>query len=157
MLTPTLPLNIFDKTYLSLKQLWQWLSPSKSLPVPCNPLCLILVIFIFILVGSCTATRPGMTTMLDKKALMISKHMKPLTIMHEKGFEYLGKIYRFKQGIFPYIGPSTRSWSIFRIPFCPRIHKGMPMPPSGLSKRHDLVVDSTHKPCFFTFYGPSAT
>jgi hypothetical protein len=129
-------------------------SPSKSLPVPCNPLCLILVFFIYLLVGSCTATRPGMTTMLDKKALMNSKHIAPHPEKQETGFEYHGKLYRIFRRDMPV--PSARR-SSFRIPICRRIHtffpKGMPMPPFELSNRHDLVVASTQRPCF-PFFGP---
>ncbi|GMY18640.1 protein ida [Fagus crenata] len=95
-------------------------SPSKSLHVPCNSLYhLILVIFISLLLASCTATRPGVMVTVERKTSMNSEYMKPLPVKHEKGFQYHGQVFSF----FP---------------------KGTPVPPSGPSKRHNSVVDSKH-------------
>lgn len=86
-------------------------SPSKSIRIaPCmrSTISLILVLFL-LLIGSCTATRPGVT---------ITVNPKPLRGKDEMGFRYHGQIFSF----FP---------------------KGTPVPPSGPSKRHNSVVDST--------------
>ncbi|XVE91360.1 hypothetical protein REPUB_Repub01dG0002900 [Reevesia pubescens] len=66
-----------------------------------------------LLAGSSFATRPGRTMMVDGRVSMTTFGRK-----HETSFQYQGQMFNF----FP---------------------KGIPIPPSGPSKRHNSVVDST--------------
>ncbi|EOY02178.1 Membrane lipoprotein, putative [Theobroma cacao] len=68
---------------------------------------------IMLLAGSSFATRPGATMIIDDKVSMAT-----LRRRHETSFQYQGQMFNF----FP---------------------KGTPIPPSGPSKRHNSVVDST--------------
>ncbi|KAF3432588.1 hypothetical protein FNV43_RR27328 [Rhamnella rubrinervis] len=73
----------------------------------------IMICLILLLLGSCTATRPGKMVMEERKVwstTMENTELQPGK--HETGFEYGGQIFSF----FP---------------------KGTPIPPSGPSKRHN--------------------
>nr|POF06424.1 protein ida [Quercus suber] len=93
-------------------------SLSKSQHASCNTFHVIF--FVFLLVGSCTATRPGVMVMVHRKSTVNSEHMKTLPEKNQTGFRY-------------------RDYQIFG--FFP---KGMPVPPSGPSRGHNSEVDSTH-------------
>ncbi|KAL4347712.1 hypothetical protein GQ457_17G016500 [Hibiscus cannabinus] len=72
------------------------------------------VVFLIILVaGSSSATRPGKTMVVDGRVSVATFPRK-----YETGFQYQAQMFNF----FP---------------------KGIPIPPSGPSKRHNSVVDST--------------
>ncbi|MBA0718278.1 hypothetical protein Golax_006033 [Gossypium laxum] len=72
-----------------------------------------VVFLITLLAGSSFATRPGKTIIVDDTVSMTVFPRK-----YETGFRYQGQMFNF----FP---------------------KGIPIPPSGPSKRHNSVVDST--------------
>ncbi|KAK5776968.1 hypothetical protein PVK06_044933 [Gossypium arboreum] len=72
-----------------------------------------VVFLITLLAGSSFATRPGKTIIVDDTVSMTV-----FPRMYETGFRYQGQMFNF----FP---------------------KGIPIPPSGPSKRHNSVVDST--------------
>ncbi|KAF3959200.1 hypothetical protein CMV_015967 [Castanea mollissima] len=79
----------------------------------------VIFFFFLLLVGSCTATRPGVMVMVHRKPSVNSEHMKTLPEKHQTGFRHHDQIF----GYFP---------------------RGTPVPPSGPSKGHNSVVDSTH-------------
>ncbi|GMI99955.1 inflorescence deficient in abscission (IDA)-like 1 [Hibiscus trionum] len=72
-----------------------------------------VVFLIILLAGSGFATRPGKTMIVGDGVSMAT-----LTRKYETGFRYQGQMFNF----FP---------------------KGIPIPPSAPSKRHNSVVDST--------------
>ncbi|KAE8707387.1 piriformospora indica-insensitive protein 2-like [Hibiscus syriacus] len=75
---------------------------------------IIYAVFLIILVaGSSLASRPGKPMVIDDRVSMAKFPRK-----YETGFAYQGQMFNF----FP---------------------KGIPIPPSGPSKRHNSVVDST--------------
>ncbi|XWS23288.1 hypothetical protein CRYUN_Cryun29cG0108700 [Craigia yunnanensis] len=87
---------------------------SKQMPCTRQLSNIIYVIFlIMLLAGSSFATRPGTTMIVDDTVSMTTFRRK-----HKMGFQYQGQMFNF----FP---------------------KGTPIPPSGPSKRHNSVVDST--------------
>ncbi|GMJ05718.1 inflorescence deficient in abscission (IDA)-like 1 [Hibiscus trionum] len=77
------------------------------------PKIIYVVFLITLLAGSCFATRPGKTMVVDGRVSSVTFPRK-----YETGFRYQGQMFNF----FP---------------------KGIPIPPSGPSKRHNSVVDST--------------
>ncbi|XVE53375.1 hypothetical protein DITRI_Ditri02bG0199200 [Diplodiscus trichospermus] len=78
-----------------------------------NVICVIFLIML--LAGSCSATRPGATLVVDNNKVSMTSFRRK----YETGFRFHGQMFNF----FP---------------------KGTPLPPSGPSKRHNSVVDSTH-------------
>ncbi|PRQ40450.1 hypothetical protein RchiOBHm_Chr4g0436131 [Rosa chinensis] len=77
---------------------------------------------VLLLIGSCAATRQGKTLVdHDQRVYMNMEHTKELNLKkHQTAFRFRGEIFSF----FP---------------------KGSPVPPSGPSKRHNSVVNSTPK------------
>ncbi|KAK9276368.1 hypothetical protein L1049_005901 [Liquidambar formosana] len=89
-------------------------SSSKSINLSCYLLNLLLLL---LLIGSCTATRPVKMAMVNRVSTN-TEHLKPHPRKHEANSRYHGQVFNY----FP---------------------KGTPIPPSGPSKRHNSVVDST--------------
>ncbi|KAL2347490.1 hypothetical protein Fmac_001490 [Flemingia macrophylla] len=86
---------------------------SKSLHLPCKTLSLVLFFVYLLLVGPCVAIRTGQTMSLNER-----REVQLLKGKHNQpSFPYQSMVFNF----FP---------------------KG-PVPPSGPSKRHNAVVDST--------------
>ncbi|KAM0961430.1 hypothetical protein ACFX13_021128 [Malus domestica] len=87
----------------------------------CKNTVFVVLLVLNLLMGCCTATRLGKTLVvsLDGKALMNLDHTETFNPRkHKTGFRYKGQIFSY----FP---------------------KGTIIPPSGPSKRHNSVVDST--------------
>ncbi|KAK2635889.1 hypothetical protein Ddye_030681 [Dipteronia dyeriana] len=92
---------------------------SKSIHLSCKTIYFLSFILLLI-IGSCTATRPGSTMFVEdkQKQPLDSENTKTHRRRFETGFRFQGQMFNF----FP---------------------KGTPIPPSGPSKRHNSVVDST--------------
>ncbi|KAL5759231.1 hypothetical protein ACOSP7_017758 [Xanthoceras sorbifolium] len=93
---------------------------SKSMHLSCKTIYLPSLFLLLLIIGSCSATRPGSTMFVEEKQSLDSENHK-ITQHRRKfqtGFRYQGQMFNF----FP---------------------KGTPIPPSGPSKRHNSVVDST--------------
>ncbi|KAL9389441.1 hypothetical protein Peur_018046 [Populus x canadensis] len=73
-----------------------------------------LLFIIFLLVTSCSATRPGATLMGDKDTLKESENVKPYRRLYETSFGHRNHVFNF-------------------------LPKGVPIPPSGPSKRHNSI------------------
>ncbi|KAJ6899403.1 hypothetical protein NC652_025769 [Populus alba x Populus x berolinensis] len=74
-----------------------------------------LLFIIFLLVTSCSATRPGATLMGDvKDTLKESENAKPYRRLYETSFGHRNHVFNF-------------------------LPKGVPVPPSGPSKRHNSI------------------
>lgn len=85
----------------------------------------LILLLVLVLIGSCAATRQGrqgkMMVDHDQRVYMNMEHTEELNLSkHHTGFRFRGQIFSF----FP---------------------KGSPIPPSGPSKRHNSVVNSTPK------------
>lgn len=91
-------------------------SKSPSMHLSCKPICLVFIFFL--VVGSCTATRPGRMMMAEQEESNERAHMNPQEHKFKTSFQQGGQMFNF----FP---------------------KGVPIPPSGPSKRHNSFVDST--------------
>lgn len=88
---------------------------SKPMHLSCKSFCVILLLVFLLFVGSCTATRTGATMRLK----LINESTEHLRRKHQPGFPYnKGLVFNY----FP---------------------KGTLIPPSGPSKRHNAVLDST--------------
>ncbi|KAL5078824.1 hypothetical protein RYX36_007245 [Vicia faba] len=76
---------------------------SKSLHLPCKTFSLVLLIFYFLLFGSCTAIRTGTTMKLnERRGFQQGKH----TL---QGFPYQGLVFNFfPKGSVPPSAPSKR-------------------------------------------------
>jgi len=102
------PLPISLNLSIALTKHSPMASPPKSIHIAsCIRNAISLILVVFLLIASCTATRPGAAI-----------PVKPHRGKDEMGFRYRAQIF----GFFP---------------------KGTPVPPSGPSKRHNSVVDST--------------
>ncbi|KAJ6721072.1 PROTEIN IDA-LIKE 5 [Salix viminalis] len=77
-----------------------------------NITCLLFIIFL--LVSSCSATRPGATLMGHRDTSKESENVKPYRRLYETSFRHRNHIFNF-------------------------LPKGVPVPPSGPSKRHNSI------------------
>ncbi|KAH1074488.1 hypothetical protein J1N35_026816 [Gossypium stocksii] len=111
------PYSHFPNIKSDLFSLLVQMAPSLLLALPLQSKQLSNIIYVVFLItllaGSSFATRPGKTIIVDDTVSMTVFPRK-----YETGFQYQGQMFNF----FP---------------------KGIPVPPSGPSKRHNSVVDST--------------
>ncbi|CAK7326492.1 unnamed protein product [Dovyalis caffra] len=77
-----------------------------------NVACLLFIIFL--LLSSCSATRPGASLMRGEDMLKKPENIKPYRRLYETSFRHRNHIFNF----FP---------------------KGVPIPPSGPSKKHNSI------------------
>ncbi|EEF37996.1 conserved hypothetical protein [Ricinus communis] len=84
--------------------------------VSCNMILCLFFIFSVLAVSSCVnAARPGVTLMVDKRVLMQSETTKPdHRKLYDTSFMYRNQMFNF-------------------------LPKGVPIPPSGPSKRHNSI------------------
>jgi hypothetical protein len=84
-----------------------------------------VLFIIFLLVNSCSATRPGATLMRDEDMSKKSEYIKPHRRLYETSFRHQNHIFNF-------------------------LPKGAPIPPSGPSKKHNSIENwATCSPWFF--------
>ncbi|KDP29345.1 hypothetical protein JCGZ_18266 [Jatropha curcas] len=73
-----------------------------------------LLFYFLLLLSSCMAARPGVTLMVDKRVFMPSENKKSNRKLYETSFFYGNRMFNY-------------------------LPKGVPIPPSGPSKRHNSL------------------